>query len=133
MSDKRDPLDYAIDWMEQQADRASMRPSPIRAEIGKRQKAAADAIRELREERDYWQNETDAAINGSLKQSHRIRELEHELAAVTKERDELRAECEQLREDFSQRLLPPPRPHPSGRWRPQWQANSMVERMEGNE
>jgi len=47
MSDQRTPLEYAIDWMEQQAWRNRNYPISIRHGVATRQQAAADAIREM--------------------------------------------------------------------------------------
>jgi esterase/lipase len=47
VSDERTPIQYAFDWMEQQAERGRERPSQIRLEIAARQQTAANAIRDM--------------------------------------------------------------------------------------
>lgn len=75
MSDERDLITYAIDWMRQMG-RSYAKSSPISKTIGARQQAAADAISTMRDE----------------------------LAAVTKERDELLKKNDELKEACDQMI-----------------------------
>ena len=47
MSDERTPLEYAVDWMEQQAWRNKSHPISVRHGVAARQQAAANAIRDM--------------------------------------------------------------------------------------
>jgi len=71
------PIQYAVNWMEQQAERGRERPSQIRLEIAARQQAAADAIRDMQAQLASVTAERDEL----LKDKARLEYLLHE--AVT--------------------------------------------------
>jgi len=82
VSDERTPIQYAFDWMEQQAERGRERPSQIRLEIAARQQAAADAIREMQAQLASVTAERDRLREAVETKNTVINELEGELAAA---------------------------------------------------
>jgi len=88
MSDERTPLEYAIDWMEQQAERGRERPSQIKLEIAARQQAAADAIREMQAQLASVTAERDALRKAiSTPEALRIEMLREAVAEIDRLRE----------------------------------------------